>query len=828
MLVLAAFLVVAWLPGAVLFRVPWFDRPRRAQLAAEERLYWTVVLSVVGSLAWVLVLAAAHRYSFRALLVADSLTAVVVAAMARFDLRLGPSARWPGTAALVPLALVILSAWRFLPPSEYVIGGKDPGVYLNEGIQIAQRGGLIVADETVAAVPAFARPLFFPTDVNRPYYLSLRFMGFYIRDPDTGAVISQFQHAFPAAIAIGYGLGGLTGARRAVVACAMLGVLGLYFAGARLFGRPTAAAAATLLVLNVIELWFARYPNVEVLIQALLIASLLAAARAQVDGDPFFAPVTGVLLGMLLFTRFDAALVVVTVIAAQALGYVALTQRMHWTFWPALAIPASLCGWYLVGPMRAYSELPLAFVARLPWGFYAAFVAGSVALLAIVVSAHRSPWTATRVRQLVPAALAVIVTLLAVYAFEFRHPGDRLAAADADALRTFAIFYVTVPALIAAVIGYAVIGRTVFWRDPALLLTFTAFSLFFFYKLRIVPVHFWAARRFVPIILPGTLLLAAAAALAGVRGRWQLLRVLRVPIAVVFLGLLAVNYARASRPVADHVEYAGVIPKLEQIASGLADDDLLIVESRNASDVHVLALPLAYIYARQVLVLSSPAPDKPTFAGFLNWARSRYRRVLFMGGGGTDLLSSQWSVRPISSERFQIPEYDAPNQAYPQGVRRKEFDYSLYAFEPAVKETAPFELDVGVSDDLNVIRFHAKERTDTHTFRWSQDQSFIVVSRFRPQDRTLALWMSNGGRPPAAPPADVSVRVGDRLLGSVRVGDGFSEYDLAIPPDLAGSLAERGEPVRLVLRSTVWNPYRVLGLPDDRDLGVMVDRVAVR
>ena len=456
MLVLAAFLVVAWLPGAVLFRVPWFDRPRRAQLAAEERLYWTVMLSVVASLAWVLVLAAAHRYSFRALLVADSLTAVVVAAMARFDLRLGPSARWPGTAALVPLALVILSAWRFLPPSEYIIGGKDPGVYLNEGIQIAQRGGLIVADETVAAVPAFARPLFFPTDVNRPYYLSLRFMGFYIRDPDTGAVISQFQHAFPAAIAIGYGLGGLTGARRAVVACAMLGVLGLYFAGARLFGRPTAAAAATLLVLNVIELWFARYPNVEVLIQALLIASLLAAARAQVDGDPFFAPVTGVLLGMLLFTRFDAALVVVAVIAAQALGYVALTQRMHWTFWPALAIPASLCGWYLVGPMRAYSELPLAFVARLPWGFYAAFVAGCVALLAIVVSAHRSPWTATRVRQLVPAALAVIVTLLAVYAFEFRHPGDRLAAADADALRTFAIFYVTVPALIAAVIGYAV------------------------------------------------------------------------------------------------------------------------------------------------------------------------------------------------------------------------------------------------------------------------------------------------------------------------------------------------------------------------------------
>ena len=328
--------VVAWLPGAVLFRVPWFDRPRRAQLAAEERSYWAIVLSVdrvagVGA-------RPRRGASLQLSRAADRERpdrAWSPLQLARFDLRLGPSASSAWTARRsFRSRSSSLSGWRFLPPSEYVIGGKDPGVYLNEGIQIAQRGGLLVQDEVVAAVPAFARPLFFPTDVNRPYYLSLRFMGFYIRDPDTGAVISQFQHAFPAAIAIGYGLDGLTGARRAVVACAILGVLGLYFAGARLFGRPTAAAAATLLLLNVVELWFARYPNVEVLIQALLFASLLAKARAQVDGDPFFAPVAGLLLGLLLFTRFDAALVVVAVIAAQALGYVALTQRMRWTFWP--------------------------------------------------------------------------------------------------------------------------------------------------------------------------------------------------------------------------------------------------------------------------------------------------------------------------------------------------------------------------------------------------------------------------------------------------------------------------------------------------------------
>ena len=48
---------------------------------------------------------------------------------------------------------------------------------------------------------------------------------------------------------------------------------------------PRPSAAAALLALNVMEVWFARYPNTEVVMQALLFAALLANARAHVDGD---------------------------------------------------------------------------------------------------------------------------------------------------------------------------------------------------------------------------------------------------------------------------------------------------------------------------------------------------------------------------------------------------------------------------------------------------------------------------------------------------------------------------------------------------------------
>jgi hypothetical protein len=371
------------------------------------------------------------------------------------------------------------------------------------------------------------------------------------------------------------------------------------------------------------------------------------------------------------------------------------------------------------------------------------------------------------------------------------------------------------------------VTRGLFWRDPAFVLTLTSFSLFFFYKIHIVPVHFWAARRFVPIILPGALLLVAGAALTGVRGRLLLTRAIRGPIGIAFLVLLAFQYARAAKPIVGHIEYAGVIPRIEHLSS-LIGDDLLVVESRDAgSDVHVFAVPLAYTYGRHVLVLSSAAPDKAAFAEFLQDAKPRYRRVLFLGGGGTDLLSSRWSVTPVSSDRFQIPEYDSPWDAYPRFVRQKEFDYSVYAFGPPVAPTAGATLDVGIDDDLNVIRFHAKEQTEGHTFRWSQKQSFLVVTRLRAADRTIALWLSDGGRPAAAPPADVTVLIGDRVLGSIHVKGGFKEYDIAIPPDRAAA-ADTGEPVRITLRTATWNPRVVLGTSDDRDLGVMVDRLAVR
>ena len=823
----ASLLILAWLPGAVLFRLPVMDRDRRAALTIEERVFWQIVLSLCVTLTTALALAALGQYSLNRLLAADVAASAALAAAARLRLRLSSAAR-PTLSVLIPIAIAALGIWRFSPPAEYVMAGKDPGTYMNEGILTAQRGTLVYEDPLVAQIPGATRSLFFAAEREEAAHFGTRFMGFPILDLESGRVRGQFPHLFPMSIAIGYGVDGLTGARRTVIAWAVLGLVAVYLAGARLLGRTAAAGAVTLLALNVVEVWFGRYPNAEVVMQALLFAALLANARAHVDGDRYFAPIAAVLLILLLFLRIDAVLAVGAVLAANLLAALR-GGRLHWSFFAVLAPGAVLSAFYYLGPMRSYALYPIYFILNLRWWHQLLAAAGIGILLAILWVGRSRPHIGRRLTDALPMSFAIALIVLAMYALFFRTPAGKLALENAYALRMYANFYVTVPAVLAALAGFALVARRAFWHDPALLLTASTFAVFFFFKIRIVPEHFWAARRFLPVILPATLLLASAAATWGWRqAGWR--RAASGLIGTLFLALLAGHYARAAAPVLDHVEYAGMIPQLEQLAARIADDELLIVESRDAgSDAHVFALPLAYIYARPVLVFASAVPDREKFAVFLEWARTQYRRVYFLGGGGTDLLSRHWRAVSIASQRFQVPEYESAWNAYPRTIRRKEFDFGLYELLPGSGDASPaFDLDVGTHDDLHVVRFHAKEEASGRTMRWSQRQSFISLPSLRPTHRQIVLVMSSGGRPQAAPPADVTVQLNDHPLGTVRVTDGFKPYVFDLPAGVAAEAAEAEAPSRLRLVTTAWNPHLVIGSGDDRELGVMVDRVQVR
>jgi hypothetical protein len=831
--ILAA-LLIAYLPGALLYRLPVLGRDQRAALDAAERVFWHVIVSLAWSLTIALALATVGEYQFDRLVVTNGVICLLMALVGRGWLLYRGEAARPSWTTVFPAALIAFGFVYYFPSSEYVIGGKDPGTYINQGIQFAQRGALIVRDPDVAELPTPHREFFFPLHHEALEYDALRFMGFFITSLERGEVVGQFPHLFPASIAIGYGVNGLTGARDAVGWWTILALLSVYFLGARLVGAPAASVGATLLALHPIVIWFARYPNSEIVMAAMGFAALLAIARSQQDGLRGFGLIAGGLMGLMLFLRVDTVLLIAAALGAVVLAAIADRRPLPRGFLLAL-LAVGIPGWrYLSTTMWPYSVQLTNLLSMVPTTAKVGTALGAVLVLAVLFR-FRDHY-GHHVRRAVPILLAVVIVSAAAYAWWLRGPGPEgargsLTEYDAYAFRTFGRLYLSPLGVVMALAGFVLVVRRGFWRDPALLATFAGFSLILFYKIKIWPLHFWMARRFLAFILPGALLFAGAAAFAplGQSRRWRMVRAVAGAALLVVLGQ---RFLSASMPLVHHVEYAGVIPALERLAAQFGDRDLVIVESRDAgSDMHTLATPLAYIYARRVLVLPNARPDKAALRAFLEFARTRFDRIWFLGGGGTDLLSRQIGAMPIYQQQLRVPEYEVtPWPALPAGVRRKDLDYSLYQLTLDPEPLAEFTIDVGVRDDLYLLRFYAKEETEGRTVRWTRARSLISVPGLRGTESELILDLHDGGRPIAqgAEPARMQVLFDEVPIGTIDLASGFREYRLALPRDLVQRAAARDEPAQITLLSTTWMPMTYLGGTDDRELGVMLDRIRIR
>ena len=466
-----------------------------------------------------------------------------------------------------PLRLIAVGAWMYFaaPAAEYVLGGRDPGVYINEGIQIAQRQSLVTTDRVAAAVPASARDLFFPSYSNPAYY-SIRFMGFPLRDPEHGHGDRPVPAGLPDLDCDRVRTGRRHGhaARHRMVGDSRR--TGGVFRGS----APRRAASGGRGCRPAVR---ARHTNLVRAISQLRdrharlwsSPALLAHAYAHEDDDRFFGAVAASLLGLALFTRLPAVLVVGVAIAASLLPHVK-GRRGRVGFLVTLAAWVIAAGAYYATQLGPYIGRPIAYAQSLQ-PIQLAVSCCRRRCLSALLWASRRPRVAAATRTLLPTALIAIVLTGGLYALFFREPGGGLAPHDAHAVRIFASLYFTPIGFGLALAGYALLVWRSFWRAPALILVITALTTVFFYKMRIWPEHFWLARRFLTEILPGALIFASAAMFAPVwmKGSWldsrRSSRVAFTAVGVLAAVLLGYRYLSASLPIRQHVEYADVIPR---------------------------------------------------------------------------------------------------------------------------------------------------------------------------------------------------------------------------------------------------------------------------
>src|SRR5262245_60954509 len=188
----------------------------------------------------------------------------------------------PSVPGVALAAILLLAGWLFFShPFETIVGSEDAGIYFNTGGLIAREGGIRHADPGLGAfgdaaseatAGNTARHVLLPPpdrggEDKRFLFLDWqRLSGFNLIPGAGNTVTPQFLHLFPTWLALWAVFGGGVGAMvYASAGCALLGVATTYFLGRRLFGPWVGLAAALFLMLNGLQLWFARQSLSEAL-----------------------------------------------------------------------------------------------------------------------------------------------------------------------------------------------------------------------------------------------------------------------------------------------------------------------------------------------------------------------------------------------------------------------------------------------------------------------------------------------------------------------------------------------------------------------------------
>jgi hypothetical protein len=822
----AATLALFFAPG-LLFVTALAGARKRVELTLGEQAYLVLAASLLVS-GWAgLVLAELGVFTPGRLAVSVAGATLLAAVAARKRLQFAPG-RLPLSEVLALAGLVGFALLVYFPPFEYVLGGKDPGVYVNAGFHLAREGNLTWSDPLVRDLPPEARGLFFRTDKELPPWAHSRFLGYYLESPETGRTVSQGFHLYPVWIAIAASLFEMKAGLYATPFFALLGLLGVFFAARRIFGLEVALWAAALLGVFQIQIWFARFPNTEILVQFLYALSLLAFHFMREERSRPFAALAGAALGSTFLVRIDTILFLVPL--ALYFGGLRFSRRLGrveaWCLGVlgVLLIHAMLHGRLVSGPYVA------SVFGRWYWrdvGENLIPLAAGAVVLFLLIDRQAAPFVARTLRlgehPLAGRLAAAALFLLAAYAYFVRPVWHYYRTAPHDAEAFFRMSWYLYPMGVALAVAGAMllVGRAE-GRTALFLLAGLTFSLFFFYKIRVSNDHFFCMRRFVPVILP-SFFVASGVFLATLRsqgGRWG-----RLAAAAVG-GLLWLVYLQDGRPLWRHMEFRGSLEFVDQVARLIGDRDVVLFPRREG--LHLLELPLAELYGKKVLEFYSLRPEKAKLASLLRSWSGRVGDVYFVTNykiSLSGLFTRQVQDFELGTEKYEFTYDRPPRQVEPFHLR---FTLSKAVDLEDLARRVPrlARVDVGGSDDPLVAWFHEKEREEggEPSYRWSQATSSVFLPGLAPASREIWIHMA-GPKEPLAPRARVEIALNDRPLAEFTLGPRFKTYRVLLPsPPVAP-----GELAVLRLDSPTWRPASSLpGARDIRELGVRVDWIEVR
>ena len=729
----AALPLIFLLPGYFTLHLPPWGRTDNAKATFGQRLFLSLLISVLVSGLIGLVLAQAGIFSLGGLLLALAAYSIFclafIAAKGEGLSLMPPSIRLSWEDAIV-IFLLCLSLLLYARPAEYILGWLDAGWYVNTGVHIAKTGSLTGENRIFASLPPATKPLFyssfasirgmfpyFPDDASRGIYL----WAFALADPVRGEVTAYHPPLFSIWIAVFYAIGGLRFCLYATPFFGALSVLSVYFAGRAMFGRRVGFLAAVLLAISFTQIYFSRTPYSEILSQFLLFSGIYALTTYIVERKPLYAAIAALSFGQAILSRIEGLIVVLPLVIffgcwmvlkrslPKDFRFFAIPFGLLLVDGAVLAFTASrpyvelhsYALWFKVRPLLIQSPALLVI---------SAILLGGLLVLIILLGLFRSLRARSKRglsqiyegRHLMTTLLALAMLLLAIFAY-FIAPSTARGTGIGKA-GSFAQLgqFISPLGLWLGIFGLVeLIRRDVNEKTAFFLALILIHGPITISMLAITPTvsYVYTIRRQVPIVIPSFILLASYAILiwnkggilrpstapfgpaqgkprTGLSKEGKLLRVAQL----VAVGTLLASFLALVTPYVNYREMQGTIAFSEKLANYFGEQDVVVFEGMSAQDSRVghFAAPLWSIHGKDTLLIPTGNVEEEAFStAIAHWLDARKKVYFVSQSDPPPLVLAEYKLVPIAEERWLYSTITA-RLVFPPEIRAFEIPFYIH------------------------------------------------------------------------------------------------------------------------------------------------------
>jgi hypothetical protein len=715
----------------------------------------------------------------------------------------------------IVLAGVLLAATLAAAfPADPFISGWDMGTYASHAVYMANHGRLDVPypwPATESLPPGFLAP------------------GNVFATEPTMTV--RFANLWPAWLAQTYAATGYEGLIRLNVVLGLFALLAIYGLARRFVSARIAAVAILFLALNPAQIWVTRQTLSEIPTQLLIWCGLLLLTAYVARGRPGWGLWAGILLGVSAFVRIDALLLVPFLLIGHALwnvlqpdGYGRPRPTWRWVYLGSMPLFGLALAYY-----GLFSRPYLVDNATEVLAIAALAIAGVIGLaLTQYPPVMRLARAALAKRALVIGLLGILA-VIALYAYFVRPILPPFAVIDApgaifdgarsyieDALPNLGN-YLTPGIVLGALVGWSLVFLIATRRSRSsvlapLLIIVLGCTAVYVWNQAAWPNHFWAIRRFIPIIIPAMVVFAgAAAAVALARlsrpGRRLAFRVSVIALALytAFIGLPSYSVAERQGSYAALQEFASALPPSDQIVAldGIYEAWRYWMPLYLAFDRPIVPLDPSTEAGRDEALarLAAASEDHPVT---VITAAHDFRMDAVEGGR---VLEREW-VAPVMAETVRpVPRTVADEHVTLTVIQATGVNTMGVAFGGSPQWVAA------------VSGLHPAELIDGRPLRWTNGHGRISIPIYGDSAPTrLSISLADTG--PDGGALRIALNGATLFDGVVSPGPWSAEFELGGIADI-----QQGDTADIEIISDVFQQDPGMQIDHETSFGVQVDRV---